>query len=49
MARATSVILAALLVPPGLPRPDLLVFFTGVAERVGAVGLLFHSTRYRAL
>ncbi len=36
------------MVPPGLPRPDLLVFFTGVAELTGAVGLLFDSTRYWA-
>ena len=28
------------MVPPGLPRPDLLVFITGLAEIAGAVGLL---------
>jgi uncharacterized membrane protein len=28
------------MVPPRLPRPDLLVTFTGVAELAGAVGLL---------
>jgi uncharacterized membrane protein len=33
------------MVPPGLPRPDLLVFLTGVAELLGAAGLLFPPTR----
>lgn len=28
------------MVPPALPRPDLLVFMTGVAELAGAIGLL---------
>jgi uncharacterized membrane protein len=32
------------MVPPGLPRPDLLVTFTGVLELVGAAGLLFPAT-----
>lgn len=36
------------MVPPALPRPDLLVFFTGIAELAGAVGLLFPVTRYWA-
>jgi uncharacterized membrane protein len=36
------------MVPPGLPRPDLLVFFTGVLELAGAIGLLFEPTRYWA-
>jgi uncharacterized membrane protein len=33
------------MVPPALPRPDLLVFLTGIAELAGAVGLLFPRTR----
>jgi uncharacterized membrane protein len=33
------------MVPPGLPRPDLLVFFTGVLELAGAAGLVFEATR----
>jgi len=28
------------MVPPALPRPDLLVFMTGLAELAGAIGLL---------
>jgi uncharacterized membrane protein len=32
------------MVPPALPRPDLLVFLTGVAELAGAVGLLIPAT-----
>jgi uncharacterized membrane protein len=36
------------MVPPSLPRPDLLVFVTGVAELAGAVGLLFDATRFSA-
>ncbi|GAB3946032.1 DoxX family membrane protein [Micromonospora vulcania] len=32
------------MVPPGLPRPDLLVTLTGVLELVGAVGLLVPAT-----
>jgi uncharacterized membrane protein len=32
------------MVPPGLPRPDVLVFLTGLAELVGAVGLSIPST-----
>ena len=31
------------MVPPGLPRPDLLVFATGVLEVAGAAGLLFEA------
>ena len=33
------------MVPPVLPRPDLLVFATGVLELAGAAGLLFPATR----
>ena len=33
------------MVPPFLPRPDLLVFATGLAEVGGAVGLLIPQTR----
>jgi uncharacterized membrane protein len=33
------------MVPPALPRPDVLVFLTGLAEFAGAVGLLIPSTR----
>ena len=36
------------MVPPGLPRPDLLVTVTGVAELAGAFGLLFETTRFWA-
>ena len=36
------------MVPPGVPRPDLLVFVTGVAELLGAVGLLIPATRFWA-
>jgi uncharacterized membrane protein len=32
------------MVPPGLPRPDLLVTLTGVLELAGAVGLLLPAT-----
>ncbi|MBQ0902890.1 DoxX family membrane protein [Micromonospora sp. U21] len=32
------------MVPPGLPRPDLLVTVTGALELVGAVGLLVPAT-----
>ncbi|MCF0095303.1 DoxX family membrane protein [Micromonospora sp. MH99] len=32
------------MVPPGLPRPDLLVTVTGVLELVGAAGLLIPAT-----
>ncbi|MBB4959958.1 putative membrane protein [Micromonospora polyrhachis] len=32
------------MVPPALPRPDLLVTITGVLELVGAVGLLIAAT-----
>lgn len=33
------------MVPPALPRPDLLVLLTGILELAGAAGLLFESTR----
>ena len=36
------------MVPPGLPRPDLLVVVTGIAELAGAVGLMIPATRYWA-
>jgi uncharacterized membrane protein len=36
------------MVPPGLPRPDLLVFITGLAEIAGAVGLLIPLLRFWA-
>src|SRR5262245_13584572 len=36
------------MVPPGLPRPDLLVLLTGMAELAGAIGLLIPATRYWA-
>src|SRR6266849_3684471 len=36
------------MVPPGLPRPDLLVFATGVLELAGAAGLVFEATRFWA-
>lgn len=36
------------MVPPGFPRPDLMVFFTGIMEVAGAAGLLFESTRFWA-
>jgi len=36
------------MVPPGLPRPDLLVLLTGMAELAGAIGLLTPATRYCA-
>jgi uncharacterized membrane protein len=36
------------MVPPFLPRPDVLVFITGVAEVLGAVGLLVPETRFWA-
>jgi uncharacterized membrane protein len=36
------------MVPPALPRPDVLVLLTGVAEVAGAIGLLFASTRFWA-
>jgi uncharacterized membrane protein len=36
------------MVPPGLPRPDLLVLLTGIAELAGAIGLLIPATRYLA-
>src|SRR4029453_4549265 len=36
------------MVPPALPRPDVLVFVTGLAEVAGAVGLLIPQTRLLA-
>src|SRR5712691_2818818 len=36
------------MVPPGLSRPDLLVFFTGVLELAGTAGLVFEATRFWA-
>ena len=36
------------MVPPWLPRPDLLVFLTGLAELTGAVALLIPSLRFWA-
>ena len=33
------------MVPPSLPRPDILVFVTGMAELAGAVGLMVSSLR----
>src|SRR5215467_7030753 len=36
------------MVPPRLPRPDLLVFLTGVLELAGAAGLLIAATRWWA-
>jgi uncharacterized membrane protein len=36
------------MVPPGFPRPDLMVFATGNLEAAGAVGLLFQETGFWA-
>lgn len=36
------------MVPAMLPRPDVLVFVTGVAELAGAIGLLIPATRFWA-
>ena len=36
------------MVPPGLPRPDVLVFVTGILEVAGAAGLLIDATRFWA-
>ena len=36
------------MVPPALPRPDVLVFATGIAELAGAAGLLFPATTFWA-
>lgn len=36
------------MVPPGLPRPELLVLITGLAEVAGAVGLLIPRLRFWA-
>src|SRR5262245_34381830 len=37
------------MVPAELPRPDLLVFATGIAELAGAAGLLFPATTFWAV
>jgi uncharacterized membrane protein len=37
------------MVPPGLPRPDLLVFATGILELAGAAGLLLDAARFWAV
>jgi uncharacterized membrane protein len=36
------------MVPPALPRPDVLVLATGIAEIAGAIGLLFPPTAFWA-
>ena len=36
------------MVPPALPRPDLLVLVTGIAELAGAIGLLLPATAFWA-
>ena len=36
------------MVPASLPRPDVLVFITGIAEALGAIGLLVPTTRFWA-
>src|SRR5262245_6206934 len=36
------------MVPPGLPKPELLVLVTGIAELAGAIGLLFPRTTFWA-
>jgi uncharacterized membrane protein len=36
------------MVPPSLPRPDLLVLATGIAEVAGAAGLLIPATKFWA-
>jgi len=36
------------MVPPALPRPDVAVALTGVAELCGAIGLLIPATRFWA-
>jgi uncharacterized membrane protein len=36
------------MVPPALPRPDLLIFVTGIAELAGAAGLLIPATTFWA-
>jgi uncharacterized membrane protein len=32
------------MVPPALPRPNLLITATGILEILGAIGLIFHQT-----
>jgi hypothetical protein len=36
------------MVPPSLPRPDLLVSLTGIAELGGAIRLMISATRFWA-
>jgi uncharacterized membrane protein len=36
------------MVPPWLPRPEIMVFGTGLAELAGAVGLMISSARFWA-
>jgi uncharacterized membrane protein len=36
------------MVPPSFPRPDVLVFVTGLAELAGAAGLMYPPTRFWA-
>lgn len=36
------------MVPPSLPRPDLIVLLTGILELAGAGGLLLETTRFWA-
>jgi uncharacterized membrane protein len=36
------------MVPASLPRPGVLVFITGIAEALGAIGLLIPTTRFWA-
>jgi uncharacterized membrane protein len=38
----------ARMMPTGIPRPMLLVYFTGMCELLGAVGLQLPSTRFAA-
>jgi uncharacterized membrane protein len=38
----------ARMMPPGLPKPMALVYFTGVCEIAGAIGLLVPATRLAA-
>lgn len=36
------------LIPPNLPQPEFLVYFTGAAEMAGGILLFFHKTRKAA-
>jgi uncharacterized membrane protein len=38
----------ARMVPPAIPRPMVFVYFTGVCEILGGIGLLIPSTRFAA-